>query len=145
LANTIPVVANRPLRENLNLYLRPDRPATLAGLLPDEELISHSKTSLQDMMMKLNMDTGMLWFEDQGVVDALEHIPRDDIIRSGNKSDLVWNKIFAIDPTRKRKHFLARLTECSPRSIDRLLGDATLGAGPLEARMDEGSIASLLM
>ena len=86
----------------------------------------------------LSLDTDLLWFEDQGVVDEAEHIVQDHLSESVKKADIDWKQVFASDTMLKRRQILACLPLLSPRSIDRALGDAVKEGGPLVRGIKEG-------
>ena len=86
----------------------------------------------------LSLDTGMLWFNDEGVVDEADHIAQDHAFGAATKADIDWVSVFDTDTSLKRKQILARLSGKPPRSIDRALADAVEDGGPLTKGTKEG-------
>ena len=86
----------------------------------------------------LSLDTGMLWFNDEGVVDEADHIAQDHAFGAATKADIDWVSVFGTDSSLKRKQVLARLPGKPPRSIDRALAVAVQDGGPLTKGTKEG-------
>ena len=86
----------------------------------------------------LRLDTGMLWFNDEGVVDEADHIAQDHAFGAATKVDIDWVSVFGTDSSLKRKQVLARLPGKPPRSIDRALAVAVEDGGPLTKGAKEG-------
>jgi len=86
----------------------------------------------------LSLDTSSLWFDDQGIVDEVDHVATDRAGDVAKKVDVDWPTAFGGDKVLKRKVILNRLPNTPSRSVDRALSDAVKDNSPLVKGTKEG-------